>query len=149
MQKSRRGIFDHLGRVYGLVSITAEQLLIRIGHRLADRFFHTGERKKILQRCSYWLHFALCCPGRPLQLSPVASLSDRHHRGWVRYFEVEFTYLFLCPSGPKLSSLRRGQAGSTSIYFLPILSSMVSCQHYFFPHSSWASSSFQGQELEC
>ena len=49
-------ISDDLGRVYGLVSITAEQLLITIGHRLADRFFtlenipiqfrhisHTGE----------------------------------------------------------------------------------------------------------
>ena len=32
-----------LGRVYGLVSIIAEHLLLRIGHRLADRFFTLGK----------------------------------------------------------------------------------------------------------
>ena len=44
-----------------------------------------------LQRCPDWVHLTLCCLGCHLQLSPVAALSDCHHRGWVRVWNQNWS----------------------------------------------------------
>jgi len=135
------------GRVYGLVSITAEQLLITIGHRLADRFFtlenipiqfrhisHTGENSnsfptEVLLLATFYplLSWLLS----PTSLSGLATRLPSQRKACL-----------------KLSSPRRGQAGSISIFFLPISSSTLFCLLRFFPRSFLDSSSTQGQELE-
>ena len=141
---------DHLGRVYGLVSITTEQLLIRIGHRMADRFFHTRE-KTFLTFSTEVLLLDTFYPLLSWLLSPTFhsgfSIRLQSQRMGEIFFDSSLS--FSGPfTGPKLSSLRRGRAGRMFIFSLPIFSLMLSCRQFSFPHSFLDSSSFQAQELE-
>ena len=145
--------------MYGLVSITAEQLLIIVGHRLADRFFtlenipiqfhhishrgfHTGENSnsfptEVLLLATFYplLSWLLS----PTSLSGSATRLPSQRKGenlTVRYFELEFKSLIFQParSCPHGGEVKQGAYLSSLLQSL-LRCSLASCA--FFHAHSW------------